>query len=149
MRTARVLTVSPSMLCGEGGVCSQGVCVCSWGGVCYGGCLLWRVSAPGCVCSRGVSAPGGVCLLPGGVCSGWGCLLQGGVYPSMHCRQTPPCEQNHTCLWKHNLASTSLRAVNISPYNCTHISYLFLHKNLHSVHGLQFRQLSPSGYFPQ
>ena len=25
----------------------------------------------------------------------------------------PPCEQNHTCLWKHNLAPTSLRAVKV------------------------------------
>ena len=47
MRTARALTISPSMLCGGGGVCS-------------GGCLLQR----GGVCSWGVSAPGG--CLPGG-----------------------------------------------------------------------------------
>ena len=67
MRSARTLTVSPSMLCG-----------------------------------RGVSAPGG--SSPGGVCS-WG----GGI-PA--CTEAdPPCEQNHTRLWKHNLAQTSLRAV--------------------------------------
>ena len=106
MRTARALTVSPSMLCGgkEGGVCSRGdVGVCSWGGGCLlrgclllggvsalgGVCLLWGVvSAPGGVvsalggiCSRGasglgVSAPGGVCS--GGVCSR-GVCSQGAV----------------------------------------------------------------------
>ena len=41
MRTARALTVSPSMLFG-GGVCSRGGGVCPQGGVCSGG-----------VCSRG------------------------------------------------------------------------------------------------
>ena len=65
MRTARALTVSPSMLQGGvsalGGVCSRGVS--ALGDVCSGG-----------VCSQGVSAPGGV--LQRGVCSG-GCLLQG------------------------------------------------------------------------
>ena len=53
-----------------------------------GGCLLqggWGVSAPGgCVCSGGVSAPGGWVSTPwGSVCSGGvcseGCLLLGGV----------------------------------------------------------------------
>ena len=44
MRTARALTVSPSMLCVGG------------------------VSAPGCVSALGVSTPGGVCSW-GGVCS--------------------------------------------------------------------------------
>ena len=75
MRTARVLIVSPSMLCG--GVSAPG------------GCLLRGVSAPrgrvseseGGVSIRGVSAPGG-CLLPGG------CVSQHAL------RQTPPCEQN-------------------------------------------------------
>ena len=63
MRTARLLSVLPSMHCAEGRVSAP----CSWGG-----------SAPG------GSAPGG-CLLLGGVCA-----LVGGVsapgrgYPSMH-----------------------------------------------------------------
>ena len=54
-----------------GGVCFQGVCLLL--GVCSQGCLLWGVSAPRghlllggvcswvVVCSREVSAPGGVC----------------------------------------------------------------------------------------
>ena len=83
MRTARTLTVSPSMFRhGEGGclLWGRGVGVCSRGV----GCLLRGVSAPGGVCSwgcllPGVSAPGvstpresalGGCLLGG-------CLLQG------------------------------------------------------------------------
>ena len=62
MRTARTLTVSPSMLC-LGGVCSRG---------CVPG-----VFASGGVCSRRVSAPGGcllrgVCLLPEGLLLGGG-----------------------------------------------------------------------------
>ena len=69
MRTARALTVSP------------------------------RCSARGGVCSGGVSAPGGVSALGGGI-------------PA--CTEAdPPCEQNHTRLWKHYLAPTSLRAVKI------------------------------------
>ena len=69
------------------------------GGVCSGGCLL-----QGGVYSGG-SAPGG-CLLLGG------CLLpEGDVYPSMHWGRHPPCEENHTHLWKHNLPPTSLQAV--------------------------------------
>ena len=59
MRTARALTVSPSMLCRGG--CLVGGCllrgaVCSLGG----GGLLAGVSARGGVCSWGVSALGGV-----------------------------------------------------------------------------------------
>ena len=74
MRTARVLTVSPSMLCGgyllRGAVSALGGCLL-WGCVCSGVCVCL-----GCVCSGGVSALG-VC-----VCSGWvsapsGCLLWG------------------------------------------------------------------------
>ena len=86
MRTASVLTVSPSMLCTGGGVCSGG---CTWsrgGCVCSGGvCLLGEgvcVCSGGCAWSwgesalRGVSASGRCLLLggvpgPGGVCS-WG-----------------------------------------------------------------------------
>ena len=57
MRTARALTVSPSMLCAGGGVCSQGGVS---RGVCSGGCLLWGVSALGGCLLPGGSAPGGV-----------------------------------------------------------------------------------------
>ena len=50
--------------------------------------------------SRGVPGPGDVC--------------SGAAVVSQHAlRQTPPYEQNHTHLWKHNLAPTSLRAVKI------------------------------------
>ena len=63
------------------------------------------------VCPGGVSVPGG--LLCGGCVCSRGCLLPeglGGGSPA--CTEAdPPCEQNHTCLWKHNLASTSLRTV--------------------------------------
>ena len=52
MRTARALTVSPSMLCAGGGVSAPRGCLLS-GGVCSGGV---------CVCSRGVSASRGVCI---------------------------------------------------------------------------------------
>ena len=76
MRTARALTVSPSMLCaGEGGVWSRE-------------CLLQGVSSPrgvylvwGCVPDLGVPASGG-----------------GGVVSQLALRQTTPREQNHTCL---------------------------------------------------
>ena len=73
MRTARLFPVPPSMHCA-------------------GGCLL--LGGVGGVCSRGVSAQGGVCsegclLLEGGVCS-WGDVCSSGsvysgeVYPTMH-----------------------------------------------------------------
>ena len=64
MRTGRSLTVCRSLLPGGG--------------------LLWGVSIPGGVYSwggwgKGVSAPGGMCLLPGGgVCSGEGCVCSWG-----------------------------------------------------------------------
>ena len=101
MRTAGSLTVSPSMLCSQGGgFCSGGECLLQ------GGCLLWGVSAPrgmsapgecllrgvSALGGWGVSAPGG-CLLPGGVCSGrvgvsalggvcsWGGVCSGGSAP--------------------------------------------------------------------
>ena len=83
MRTARVLTISPSMLCAGGCTWSRGVC--SLGGVCSeGGCTWsWGVSAPRGVSSPrgvpgpGVSAPRGVCSW-GGVPGPGGCLLPGG-----------------------------------------------------------------------
>ena len=66
MRTARALTVSPSMLCWGRGLSALGGGGLLWGMCLLGGwgCLLWVVSALG-----GVSASGG-CLSPGGVCSG-------------------------------------------------------------------------------
>ena len=100
MRTGRSLTVSRSLLPGEGGCLLQGGLCLLPGGLLPGGCLLggalgfcfWGgVSAPsggGCLLA-GVSAPGGECLLQGdgGFCflGGWvsaswgdGCLLLGG-----------------------------------------------------------------------
>ena len=60
MHTARLLIVSPSMHCAEWGCLLRGSLLL--GVVCSGGgrCLLWGVSAPGGVCSRGMSAPGGM-----------------------------------------------------------------------------------------
>ena len=84
MRTARALTVSPSMLCGCG-------------------CLL--PGGEGGDCSIGVSVLGGGGVAPGGLCS------QGVVVVvSQHAlKQTHlPLERNHR---KHNLAPASLRAV--------------------------------------
>ena len=69
MRTARALTVSPSMRC-------AGVGAWSWGGMPgLGGCMV----------------PGG-----GGDAWSWGVCMVGGCVVSQHAlRQTPsPCEQN-------------------------------------------------------
>ena len=80
MRTARALTVSPSMLSVFRGVCSGGVGGSAWGGVCsWGMCLL-----------RGVSAPGG-CLLPGLVSALGGVSAPGGCIPA--------CTEANTPLW--------------------------------------------------
>ena len=95
MRTARALTISPSMLCTggcplPGGVCSGGVC--SWRGLSApGGCV-----SSGGVCSWGMSAPGGVCSW-GCVCSQGGCLPPGGVH-GLGCTWsgTPPAVDRHT-----------------------------------------------------
>ena len=46
----------------------------------------------------------------GGVCY-WGSAPGGGGSIPACTEADPPCEQNHTRLWKHNLAPTSLRAV--------------------------------------
>ena len=61
MRTARSLTVYPSMLCSRGGAWSPEGClvlgVCAWS---WGGCLLWGVPGPGGVAwSWGAPGPGG------------------------------------------------------------------------------------------
>ena len=75
MHTARVMTISPSMLCGRG------------------------VPAPrGRACSWGVPAPGRILL--GGGCLLWCLLLRGwGGIPAFT-EADPPSEQNHTRLWK-------------------------------------------------
>ena len=67
MRTARALTVSPSMLCAGGGVCFRGVCSQegvpeSWGVPGLGGSALGSVPGPGgllggCTWSGGVPGP--------------------------------------------------------------------------------------------
>ena len=132
MHTGRSLTVCRSLLPGGGEVSAPGGVSALWG-VCSGGCLVWGgVCSRGvCVCSWGMSAPGGGCLLLGGMsargggcllwgvsalvmsaprgCLLWGCLLWGGLLwgcllggfllwgvVSQHTlRQTPPpCEQN-------------------------------------------------------
>ena len=67
MRTARVLTISPSMLCTMGVYLVPGGCTWSVG---------VEVSALGGVCSGG---QGVGCLLPGGSAPAGGCLLLGGV----------------------------------------------------------------------
>ena len=70
MRTGRVLTVSPSMLCTGGGVSAPGGVYLVPGGCTWsqrGGSLL-----PGGVCSKGG------CLLPGGCTWSWGDVLPGG-----------------------------------------------------------------------
>ena len=60
MRTARVLTVSPSILC-MGGVCSGG-CLLLGRGVCPQGgvSVAWGVCCQGVSAAGGVSAPRGV-----------------------------------------------------------------------------------------
>ena len=123
MRTARVLTVSPSMLCTGGSVCSQEVCVpgpglggvsgpggCTWywGCVCSWGCTWSRGGVPGlggCIWSRGrCTWSGGYTLSRGGV-PGWGVCSWGGVYLVMGgCQILPPCEQNDKQVQKYYLA---------------------------------------------
>ena len=123
MRTGRSLTVCWSLF--PGGCLLRG---CLLPGR---GCLLGGVSAPGGVCSQGVSAPGG-CLLPGvvcsrGVCSGvvcsWGGLLQGGSAPGGSASDTPPPVNRMTDRCKNiTLATTSLRPVIMVQFcPCDHI----------------------------
>ena len=97
MRTARVLTVSPSLLCAGGVSAPRGVSVPR------------GVSAPGGVSALGVSIPrvGGWCLLPRGSAP-WG----GGI-PACTEADTPipPVNRMTDACKKHNLAPTSLWAV--------------------------------------
>ena len=88
MRTARALTVPPSILCAEGvsapggGVSATRRGVCSQGG--------W-VSAPAGVCSQGVSAPGGWGVCSGGMYAPRGCLLpRGGGCDIPACTEAEP-----------------------------------------------------------
>ena len=67
---------------------------------------MCTVHCSGCWGRRGCCLPEGV--LPGGCLPGGVSAL--GVCPSAWW-DTPPCEQNDRCLWKHNLASTTLRKV--------------------------------------
>ena len=76
--------------------------------------------SPGGGSAQGVSARGGVCpgmclsrgsVFPGVSAQGV-CVCQGGCLPGCVCVcQTPPCEQNDRCLWKHYLAATTLLSV--------------------------------------
>ena len=100
MHSSRIRTVHCSGACGGGGGagCVSQLALgvgCIPGCTGQGGCLARGVSAWG-VSVQGVSALG-VCL-PRGV-SAWGVSV------------TQPCEQNHRCLWKHNLAATMLQKV--------------------------------------
>ena len=82
MRTARALTVSPSMLCAGGCMVPGG---CAWSGGCawYGGCMV-----------RGMHGPEG-CMVQGDG-QGWGCARSRGGVPgpgvvSQHAlRHIPP-----------------------------------------------------------
>ena len=103
----------------------------SRGGGCLlpGGCLLLGVSAPGGVCSGGVSALGvGGCLLggvyslgvsalgvsaPRGV-SALGGLLGGGIPPCTEADTPSPCGQTDAC--KNIIFATSLRTVKMDRY---------------------------------
>ena len=106
MRTTRLLPVSPGIHCSRG-VPGPGE-GCTW----FQGVYLVPV---GCTWSQGVYlVPGGVpglggCTGLGGVCTwSWGVYLVLGCVPA---QVLPPCGQNHRCLWKYNLAPTSLQAV--------------------------------------
>ena len=113
--------------------------VCFSGGVCSGGCLLWGcllqgvcsqgVSAPGVsalggvcswgVCSRGgVSAPGGVCLLPGESAS----VPSGIPPPPPH-----PCEQNDKQVQKYYLGHNFVAAGNNSDVPDLLLIYILPH----------------------
>ena len=86
MRTARLLPVSPSMHCSQGGVPAQWGCTCPGGGctwpgrgcTCPGGYLPRRVPAWGGLPAQGVYLPRGVYLRGGCTCPR-GCTCQGGV----------------------------------------------------------------------
>ena len=89
MRTARVLTISPSMPCARGGSAPGGVSA-----------LGGRVSAPGGVYLVQGGLLWGVYLVSGGsalgVCSGRGCLLPGMCVSAP--RDVCVCSQGCVCL---------------------------------------------------
>ena len=62
-------------------------------------CLLWGVSTLGGVCSQGLSALRGVCLLLGGVCSGGSAPGGGGI---------PACTEANTSLPVNRILDTHL-----------------------------------------
>ena len=142
MRTARALTVSPSMLCrggctwSRGGTWSQRGAVCSWGVylvwgcTCSGGvylgwgvylvqvgvCSLGGVPGPGGVYSGGVPGPGGCTWSRGGVPGPGGVYLVWGVSALGGCTWsgTPPCGQTHACEYI-TLPQTSFAGGNYVP----------------------------------
>ena len=78
MRTARSLTLSPSMFCIGGCTWSRGVYLVAGGYLVKGGCTWSKgVPGPGGVTVRGVLGPGG-CTWSGGVPGLGGCLWSGG-----------------------------------------------------------------------
>ena len=94
-------------------------------------CIGWGVFARGCLLGGCLSS--GVCLL--GVSVQGGCLpgsvwpwrfLPRGCLPQCMLVYTPPCEQNHRRLLKHNLAATTLRTVTIIRVYLRTISNLFI-----------------------
>ena len=110
MRTARVLTVSHSMLCTGGCTWSRGGltwsrrgCTRSWGGV-----YLVPGDVPG---TRGCTWSWGVYLVLGGVPGPGGCVPGPGSVPGSRgvylvpggCRVLPPCEQNDKLVQKYYL----------------------------------------------
>ena len=110
MHSSRMCTIRCSG-CGWGVYPSM-----QWAGGCIPACTGWGVY-PSMHWAGGVYQ-GGVSL--GG--SAWGCLPRGGVCPEggsaqkgclpRGCLPQPP-RQNERRLWKHNLAATTLRMVNI------------------------------------
>ena len=112
--------------CPRGCAC-LGVHACPGGLVCPGACMPTGCACPGVCVPRGVCVQGHACVprghvYPGSMCA-WGACMLGGVCAwGMHTQRHAclgvgmhgahaPCEQNHRCLWKHNLAATSLREV--------------------------------------
>ena len=68
---------------------------------------------------------------------GRGCLPGGvsaqvrGCLPHTPWQTPPTCEQNHRCLWKHNLAATTLRTVNIWKYTIFYTNWVLIDDKLY------------------